>query len=525
MRLAYAIVAAVLGACNGAPDEPVICDPPRGPAWGRFADVTGESGIDFRYASTDFKGGALAVADLDNDGLPDIVAGRRVGGTKVFRNRGAMRFAEITASGIPSDARASAIAVADFDNDDDRDVILASKDLATVFANQGDGTFVEVLALRDTGATEHLLPVDVDGDGLLDLYVGNYDSKSRDDTANQLYLNRGGLQFALAGTFGGGLTWTTTAFDFDADGDQDLYVANDTLGPDFGAGPIAPAPFPVDHFLRNDGIGPDGLPQFTDIAASLGLTEPRSSMSGLLGDFDDNGLLDLFVTNWGAKKLFLRGQDGGFTEGAAMHGLSGIARVNEGCDLATDNANCLVLSWAAALADFDLDGHDEVVIVNGETQIGTPPPPVLFYKRGPAAIYSEVASDLPCQDTRGMIVTDLDNDGDPDIVTAPKAAALSIYENREPAAGKALRLQLRGQASNRDGVGAQVTLRLASGRVLTRVVGSGGVLHSSGPAEAVFGLGDDRVSELEIRWPSGRRDLTTSPPHATTLLVEELLVD
>src|SRR6185503_12146396 len=211
-------------------------------------------------------------------------------------NLGGMRFEQRTDSGLDGAAAATAIAAIDLDNDGDRDLVIASAGAATVWANQGDGRFVLAVRLPDPGTTEHILPVDLVGDGLLDLYLGDYDRLDVDATANRLYLNRGGMAFAAAGKLGGGLTWTTTAFDVDGDGDLDLYVANDTLKADFGLGGPGPTPpWPVDLFLRNEGPGPDGVPRFTDIAAQMGLTKPRSSMGGVLGDFDGDGALDLFV--------------------------------------------------------------------------------------------------------------------------------------------------------------------------------------------------------------------------------------
>jgi enediyne biosynthesis protein E4 len=496
--------------CGGPADPGPVCeDPPRGPAWAQFADVTRESGIEFEYETPDFKGGGLAVADLDNDGLPEIIAGSRLGGLGVFRNRGGMRF-EPADVGIDPALEVSAIAAADLDNDDDQDLVLAGHGSAKLYANQGDGTFVEAATLADTGSTEHVLPVDLDGDGRLDLYFGNYDLQRPPDTLNRVFMNQGALQFAFAGTAGAGQTWTSTAFDIDDDGDLDLYVANDTLAYDFGDGPVAQRGATVDLVLRNDGMSA-GMPTLVDVAADYNLDEARSSMSGLLGDFDEDGLLDLFVTNWGAKKLYVRTPLGSYVERGVELGVAGIGRTNARCVDGTDAESCLLLSWAAALSDFDLDGHEELIVVNGETEFGRTPP-VLVYTRGPTGTYTEAATDIPCQDSRGMIVTDLDGDGDQDVVTAPKSDPLSIYKNlTTPEPHTYLRLQLRGQISNRDGRGAVVTLRLQSGRTLTRVVGSGGVLHSSGPAEAFFGLGDEIVEELRIKWPTGRIATTTSP--------------
>lgn len=518
--------AAVLGACGAAPDPtapvgPGCIDPARGPRMARFADATAASGIDFHYTTTGFQGGGLAVVDLDGDDLPDIVAGRRAGGVALFKNLGGRRF-EATDAGLDTAAAATAIAAIDLDNDGDRDLVIAGAGAAQVWANQGDGHFLAAARAGDAGTTEHILPVDLDGDGLLDLYLANYDTLSSERTRNRLYLGRGGLAFSEAATAGAGLSWTTTALDVDLDGDQDLYVANDTLRADFGIpGPTASSPWPVDLFLRNDGPGLDGVPRFTDLAADMGLDRPRSSMGGLLGDFDDDGQLDLYVPDFGAKKLFVRDGGGGFVERAAELGLDATARANPACDPAAPSQDCLVLSWSAALSDFDLDGRDELLMVNGETSPGNPPPPVLAFARGAELPYREVSPDIPCMDARGLVVTDLDGDGDQDVVIARREGPLSLYENRgRPAPSTWLRVTLRGRASNRDGAGAVVTLRMAGGRSQIRAVASGGVIHSAGPAEAFFGLGTGRADAIEVAWPSGRRTIVTRPA-AGALVVDE----
>jgi hypothetical protein len=321
---------------------------------------------------------------------------------------------------------------------------------------------------------------------------------------------------------GAGLSWTATALDFDGDGDQDLYVANDTLIADHGVpAPIPTTPWPVDLLLRNDGPGGDGVPRFTDRAAEVGLAAPRSSMGGLLDDFDGDGRLDLYVPDFGAKKLFVRDPAGGFVERAAEHGLTGTARVNEACDGSPGSEACLVLTWSAALGDFDLDGYDEVMLTNGGTFPGDLPP-VMLFARGPELPYHEVSPAMSCMDARGLVVTDLDGDGDQDVVIGQVEGPLVIYENRgAPAAEAWLRVTLRGRASNRDGVGALVTAQLSGGRTRTRAIGAGGVVHSAGPAEAVFGLGRDEVERIEVRWPSGRRSEVARPPAGATLVVEE----
>ncbi len=520
----WILIVVWLAACDRGSDATVEGDPPRGPAMARFADITEASGIDFQYVTRDFKGGGLAVADLDGDGLPEVVAGRRDGGLALFHNLGGLRFAPIAAaaSGLDDTLAITAIAAADLDNDGDCDLVLAGPGSAYVVANQGDGTFLEAARFTGSGLTEHVLPVDLDGDGLLDLYIGNYDIRNGIDTVNRLYLNRGGLQFADAGLAGAGMTWTTTAFDFDSDGDADLYVANDTLLSDFGKPDAQPpsSALHADLLLRNDGPGPDGVPRFTDVADAMGLARPRSSMGGLLGDFDDDGRIDLYVPDYGSKKLFLRDAAGGFVESAAVLGVSGTVRRNDLCRPEFDVETCLLLSWSAALSDFDLDGYDELLVVNGETVQGDPPP-VLMFARGPERAYHEVAPNIDSLDARGLIVTDLDGDGDQDVVTSLKQGPLKVYKNlSKPAPDAWLRVMLRGEASNRQGVGAVVTVHMASGRTQIRVVGAGGVIHSAGPAEAFFGLGRDEVAAVEVLWPSSRRTEMIRPPTGSLILEE-----
>ena len=518
-----AALATLVGAGCDAPSVATGFDPPRGPAYGRFRDVTAESGVAFQYATPDFKGGGLAVGDLDGDGRPEILAGRRIGGLALFHNLGGLRFERDDGSGLDPGTEVTALALADLDNDGDRDLVIASPGTARVMANDGAGRFSEVARIVETGTTEQLLPTDLDGDGLLDLYFSNYDTQSTLGAANLVLWNRGGLRFDAVRLAESGLSWTTTAFDADGDGDQDLYVANDTLLADFGR-PVESEPttssLQTDLVLRNDGLDGAGALQLTDLATELGMSAPRSSMGGTLGDFDGDGTLDLYVPNLGANKLFLRGGTGAYRERAEAFGVAGTARLNARCAERSEDEDCLLLSWSAALSDFDLDGHDELLVVNGETELGRPPP-VLLFVRGAAPAFHEVDSGLGSLDARGMVVTDLDGDGDQDVVVAQKEAPLEIFETRgRPAAGRWLAVTLRGNPSNRDGVGAVVTIHQASGRSQLRAVGAGGVINSAAPVEACFGLGTDALESIDVIWPSGHRSHLDRPTSGRIVIDE-----
>jgi enediyne biosynthesis protein E4 len=492
----------------GDPAATVCSDPPRAAPVAWFADVTPDSGMDVHYATTGFKGGGLAVGDLDGDGRPDVVASPRTSGLAAYQNVGGLRFAPRPDWGLPGDLGATAIAIVDLDNDGDRDLVLANTDLLAIFANDGTGRLTEVQRYVGEGSTEHVLAVDLDGDGLLDLFASNYDLGGGRATANRVYMNRGDLVFDVATVDGEALSWTASLLDIDDDGDLDLYVANDTLVADHGEPPARPPFWPPDQFLRNDGAGPDGRPRFTDIAAALGLATPRSSMGGLVRDWNDDGLLDLFIPDFGPSKLFLRQPDGRFADAAAELGLATSPRRNSFCGADSRSEACLTLSWSAAASDFDGDGRDELLVVNGATGPGDVPPVLLFTPTG--THYAERAPAMACTDARALVVTDLDGDGDQDVLVAPVDGALIVYETRGRPK-RSLEVTLRGRQSNRDGIGAIVTAHLVSGITRTRIVGSGGGVHSNGPAEAWFGLGEETMSSLVVRWPSGTVDQRVGP--------------
>ena len=516
-------VATVCAACGGpAPvaadaNAALVCgEPARGPAWDGFVDVTEASGIDFVYDTADFRSGGLAAVDLDGDGLPEVIAGQRAGGFAVYHNLGGMRFERATLAAVDAASALTSIAAIDLDNDGDLDLVLARPGSWDVLENIGHGAFQEAWHVDVASTPEQVLPVDVDGDGRLDLFFANRDYPVGPASQNRLYLNRGGLVFADAGVVGpDGLTWAATAFDADGDGDQDIYVANDALVATFAPGTMLASDLQPDSLLRNDGIDASGIPRFTDIAAGLGMSAPRSSMSAVLGDFDEDGTLDMFVTNIGAKSLFAHTPNG-FVDRADALGVDPYLRIGDvnvpvACDPTTTHEDCLIVSWSAALTDFDLDGHDELLVVNG-TRGGLMPPPPTLLVRGDQPTFHEASVDLSCPDARGLVVTDLDGDGDRDLVIAQSVGRLLVIETRgTPAPGTWLDVRLVGTASNREGIGAVVSATLTSGRVVTKPVAAGGTVSSAGPAEAFFGLGSNAVASLRVLWPSGRHSEVPGP--------------
>ena len=480
------------------------------------------SGLDFRYEAPadDFKGAGLAVADLTGDGLADVVAARRGGGLALFQNLGGLRFREVTVeAGLDPAASASALAAADLDGDGDRELVVAADGVTRIFDNLGGGRFAEVEALSTRGSTEHILPVDLDGDGLLDLYLSNYDVYDPARTENQLYMNRGGLAFAVPTDAGPGASWAAAAIDIDRDGDLDLYVANDTLFADLGGPPPLSSRLPVDLLLRNDGIDAAGALRLTDIAAEMGLSTPRSSMGGLVADFDGDEVLDLYVPDFGPNKLFLGRIGQRFVEAAVPSGVAAGWRVHPDCTSDVLQRGCLLLSWSAVKADFDLDGLDDLLVTNGDVRVGDTPPVLLFSQTAEGGWF-ERDSGIPCIDGRAVVTADLDDDGDLDLVFAPKDGPLALFENRAARGGRWLRVALSGIV-NRDGIGARVIARFADGHAVVRPLGAGGVAHTSSPPEVHFGLGAVALDAIEVDWPSGQRSILPAPSVDTLVRLTE----
>jgi hypothetical protein len=498
-------------------------------AW--FEEVSsGVSGFDVTHApdlNLPFSGGiGVAAADIDGDGKPDLVAPSGLGPTRVFRNLGSWRFSDITeASGVDGRNVANGATLCDVDGDGKVDLFLSTDEVRTdsnvfFFKGNGDGTFTDRTAaagFAPLSAVSSVVCTDLDGDGLLDVYVSAYafiGETGFPGRQDSFYRNRGDGTFVdLAPTLGfdkDGLTWTVAAYDYDRDGDLDLYVGNDDFVEDDGQRPLpAPmniygtsAPGPTDALMRNDGPGPDGNVVFTNVTASAGapLSLGRGTMGIVAQDVDGDGIPDYYLSNYG-RKMLLRGSGGGtLTDGTAALGLEAISAQGPGPD--TDPAN-LIISWGSALEDFDLDGVRDLVLMNG-TLHGEQQAQSAWRGRASAGklAYSPVSTDLPSMVARALVTVDLDGDGDLDLALTNWRGQTRLFENIAtkpggPGAGW-IAVEPRSSASAPEGRGAVVTVE-----GVARTVGVGGIIDSSGPAEARFGLGSVTSVTVDVLWPSG----------------------
>ncbi len=503
-------------------------------------DVTKNTGITFRH--TDGSSGryyivesvsaGLALFDYDDDGDVDVyfLNGAPLKGTKVdvwpvdalYRNDGNFRFTDVTrTAGVADRGFGLGVAVADYDNDGDQDLYLNNFGPKVLYQNNGDGTFTDVTKSSGgndgerVGAGACFLDMEADGD--LDLYVANY-VKFTFDThiptqtrgipwytgpwvyppeTGTLFRNNGDGTLSDAGRESGitaaGTGMGTISLDYDDDGDSDIAVCNDVRA----------------NFLwKNDGRG-----HFQEVALLAGFAyngdgDARANMGVDCGDFNNDGRLDLFVTNYqGELPVLYQNLGGGILADVTLKTGAGAGALPH-------------VTWGTGLVDFDNDGDRDIFIACGHIQdqvdridstTSYHAKNILLMNNGKGKfinVSDRCGSGLQVQlSSRGAAFDDLDNDGDVDAVVVNSRREPTILRNDSRTGNHWIQIRLRGNESNRDGVGARV--KVLTGR-LSQVseVHSGRSYQSHFGTRLHFGLGrHERIDQIEVHWIGGTKDV------------------
>lgn len=437
--------------------------------------------------------GGVAMDDFDRDGDPDMyLTNGDAGPSALLRNDGNWTFTDVAGpAGVAKGGRSMGAAFGDFDNDGCRDLFVASfTGPSSLFKNNCDGTFGNATAAANLSLNIRAAGVawgDFDRDGFLDLAVGCYLV-----CPNVLLHNRGDGTFedatASAGVGDAGWTFQPVFFDFDADGDLDLWDVND---------------FGQDRLYRNNDNG-----TFTDITALVGVDRQGAGGMGLaVGDIDNDGRLDAFVSNYYNDSLY-RSTGVGFVE------TSGGSPIHD-----------FLVGWGADFFDAENDGDLDLLLGNGFIfeQTHSRFQDDKFFENTGAGSFINASPALGSAFggvTHGVATADFDLDGDLDAFLFHLDGPSALLRN-DGAKGAWLKVDLQGTVSNRDAVGARVTLQ-AGGRTLTRVVQAGGSYLSQDDHTLHFGLGAATlVDRLVIEWPSGARmELANLSVNTTLALLE-----
>jgi len=559
----------------------------------RLVDATAGSGIVFKNRCgaqakqklwlTETMGAGAAWLDYDLDGTLDLylVNGSsydRAPGAgepnRLFRGDGAGRFTDVTGRARVGDRGwGYGVAVGDIDNDGDPDVYVTNLGANVLYRNNGDGTFTDITARAGVGRASWSTSAaffDMDGDGDLDLYVAAYVELDRakvpargskeaaaritcnlrgipvycgplglTPAQDTLYRNNGDGTFSDATRAAG--VWLdpplfglgVVTLDYDDDGDQDVYVANDSC---------------PNLLWRNRG---DGTFEEVGMESLSALSAEGMAQAGMgvdAGDYDGDGRLDLVVTNFSSDLNTIHHNEGGryFSDESLALGM---------------DATYMNLSWGVGFEDFDEDGDEDLFIANGHVypqvddyDIGTRYRQAndLFenvgsrFKRAPAK-----EGLAPQRSFRGTAFGDYDSDGDVDVLVTALDDPVLLLRNETHRRGHFLEIRLEGAArpagatptpgetpqagpapgavgawpafrpSNRDGVGARVTITAGGRRIVRERKGGGSYLSASDP-RLHFGLGEAAVADLvEVRWPSGLTELWRDVPADRLLVLRE----
>lgn len=483
-------------------------------------------------------GGGVAIFDADGDGRLDLFFTNGAAlstqtssnrppekadprfWNRLYRNLGGWKFEDVTErAGLRGTRYDFGAAVADYDNDGDVDLLVTGLGGDTLFRNNGNGTFTDVTdpaGATVSGWSSSAVFVDYDHDGHLDLYVGRYldwtwesniECRSTDGTvraychprqfapvASVLLRNNRDGTFSDASAPSGigahpGKALGVAIHDFDRDGRIDIFVANDSMR---------------QYLFRNT-----GQRAFVEVALEAGVAydDDGRSFAGMgvdAEDYNNDGWPDVIVTALSLERYALFRAVGGGRFEYASHaaGVGGATLQNSG--------------WGTKLVDFDNDGRRDVFVAQGHVLDTVSrvrqgfdylQPPLML--RNQDSSFVDVSASLgpafarPAAG-RGAAFADLDDDGDVDIVIANLDSPPTLLRNEGGNANHWLTVSLRGTRSNRQGIGAIVSVVDEHGLTQSGICSTTSSYQSASDGRVHFGLaGAKTVRRVEVRWPSG----------------------
>lgn len=513
-----------------------------------FEEITGAVPFVLRNSATPEKHqietmpGGVAVFDYDNDGRldiyflngapqPSLVKSGPEWWNRLYRNLGGWRFEDVTGkAGLAGEGYGMGVAAGDYDNDGWTDLLVTSVHFSRLYRNRGDGTFEDVTKKAGIPATPWPISAgwfDMDNDGDLDLFIVNYcvwnpetepfcgdkragyrtycHPKYYEGLSNTLLRNNGDGTFTDVSKSSGistkiGKGMSIVFADYNNDGRMDVLVTNDTM-PNF--------------LFRNDGNG-----RFTEAGFAAGIAiaddgKVLSTMGAEFRDLDNDGWPDIFVTALANETFPLfRNLGNGVFQDVTYRSRIGAASLPHS-------------GWSLGVQDFDLDGWKDIFTANGDVQDNTElfssraskQQNQLFLNQGGKTFTSTLFGSRAQH--RGAALGDLDGDGRTDAVVSVLNGPAKLYRNRLGDGRNWIALRLAGTKSNRDAIGAKVRVA-AGGLTQYNHVSTSTGYQCSSEKTLRFGIGGAaKADEVEITWPSGKRQTLRDVPAGRIIEVAE----
>lgn len=480
-----------------------------------YTNVTASAGISHLQNPGNATGsgflrtGGAAAGDFDNDGWVDLFVTRLNNRPLLYRNLGGTgsigTFQNVGVdAGFTDFLPANGPAWGDIDNDGDEDLYVTSSGGTRfyMYVNNGNGTFTEQAVQRGAAVDgvfrygQSVTFGDYDGDGYLDIHTTDWDNDVSESTSRLLHnlgaANPGyfedvttaaGLDVYRFTTLNGGDTnayrHTSTFSDLDRDGHPDLVIAGD---------------FGTSQLFWNNGDG-----TFTDGTLDAGVGTDEDGMGTTIGDYDGDGRLDWFIT----ALVDIPGQTEDHS-GNRLYRNNGDRTFADQTDLA--GVRDSGWSWGTTFLDQDNDGDLDLFVTNGW---GVADQSHDYQNEN--GVYTDVSNASGVTDTgsgRGLLSLDYDNDGDLDVFIVNHGAQPILYRNDGGNDNDWLKIKLEGTASNRDGIGAFITVDPdvnIVGDEIVREINAGSNFLSQNELTAHFGLGLNAgsIDLITIHWPSG----------------------
>ncbi len=432
-----------------------------------FTDVTAAAGIQLLNGAE-----GVAVGDFNNDGWDDLYVSYTNRINQLYKNRGDGTFAEIGQSaGVAASGVTKTAVWGDINNDGYPDLFVVSQTTpGFLFLNNGNETFTNITqqaGINQTGSPISANMADLNNDGYLDIYIANFLAE------NTLYINNKNNTFTNytypSRALDSGKSMGVVVFDYDKDGDADLYLVHDGNEPNF--------------LYQNNGSG-----NFTEVSHAAGVDTRNNGMGVDAGDINNDGYSDLYITNLYKNVLLKNNGNGTFTDISASAGVD-------------DNG----MGWGCTYLDYDNDGWLDIYVAN---DYGFSPYPNVLYRNLGNMTFTKAEVNGPVSNlygSYGAACLDFNQDGNTDLVVANRSTGqnVQLFKNAQRP-GNWVGLKLVGVQSNRDAIGAKVTVTDGNGMLHYRESTAGHGWTSQNSPIFRFGVGGaTSIQKVMVYWPSG----------------------